>query len=253
LLDLSTLAVQPAGFGSCGSCPYRDTGSAAICYACAASTIEPVSDSRCEICDQRLADGAACTNYWCRQSDDVRAFGVVFAIAMRTGMLERAINRYKYEGMTGWAGIFGRVVIGYLDEHARIFQQYDRILGIPGFVGDGARRSFDHVALILDAARVEDVQGWPIQPSEEPLIVKTAETPSMVKLSGAWERREMAATTLRDALHVPSRPAVAGLSILAFDDVFTDGTTLREVARKLRAAGATRVDGLALARQPWRW
>jgi predicted amidophosphoribosyltransferase len=45
---------------------------------------------------------------------------------------------------------------------------------------------------------------------------------------------------------------VAGKSVLVYDDVFTDGLTLREVAYKLRAADAERVAGLALSRQPFR-
>jgi predicted amidophosphoribosyltransferase len=36
-----------------------------------------------------------------------------------------------------------------------------------------------------------------------------------------------------------------------FDDVFTEGSTLREVARALLMAGAEEVAGVVLARQPW--
>lgn len=39
---------------------------------------------------------------------------------------------------------------------------------------------------------------------------------------------------------------------LVYDDVFTDGLTLREIARKLRDAGATRVCGVTLCRQEYR-
>jgi predicted amidophosphoribosyltransferase len=44
---------------------------------------------------------------------------------------------------------------------------------------------------------------------------------------------------------------VAGSRILVIDDVFTEGSTLREVARALVKAGADEVAGLTLARQPW--
>ena len=40
--------------------------------------------------------------------------------------------------------------------------------------------------------------------------------------------------------------------VMVFDDVFTGGLTLREIAFKLKAAGAREVYGLALARQPYR-
>ena len=39
--------------------------------------------------------------------------------------------------------------------------------------------------------------------------------------------------------------------ILVIDDVFTEGSTLREVARVLVRSGADEVAGLTLARQPW--
>jgi predicted amidophosphoribosyltransferase len=45
--------------------------------------------------------------------------------------------------------------------------------------------------------------------------------------------------------------AVTGKMVLVFDDVFTGGLTLREVAFKLKASGATCVAGIVLARQPY--
>jgi predicted amidophosphoribosyltransferase len=45
---------------------------------------------------------------------------------------------------------------------------------------------------------------------------------------------------------------VTGKRVLVYDDVFTSGTTLRVVAQKLLAAGAKEVDGVVLARQPFR-
>ena len=38
---------------------------------------------------------------------------------------------------------------------------------------------------------------------------------------------------------------------MVIDDVFTEGSTLREVTRALILAGADEVAGLTLARQPW--
>ena len=37
-----------------------------------------------------------------------------------------------------------------------------------------------------------------------------------------------------------------------FDDVFTEGFTIREVARALRLAGAVEVSEIVLAREPWK-
>ena len=51
---------------------------------------------------------------------------------------------------------------------------------------------------------------------------------------------------------MPHPKVVAGKTVLVYDDVFTSGTTLREVARKLNDAGAVAVDVVVLGRQPFR-
>ena len=42
------------------------------------------------------------------------------------------------------------------------------------------------------------------------------------------------------------------VNVLVYDDVFTDGLTLNEVARALRRVGANAVCGVTLCRQPYR-
>jgi predicted amidophosphoribosyltransferase len=64
-------------------------------------------------------------------------------------------------------------------------------------------------------------------------------------------RRTVAEGPLRRALRVVAPGQVAGARIVVVDDVFTEGSTMREVARALLLAGADEVAGLVLARQPW--
>nr|WP_107069874.1 phosphoribosyltransferase family protein [Streptomyces sp. CNQ431] len=42
-----------------------------------------------------------------------------------------------------------------------------------------------------------------------------------------------------------------GATVLLVDDVFTSGSQLQHVARRLRETGASDVWGLVLARAPW--
>lgn len=65
------------------------------------------------------------------------------------------------------------------------------------------------------------------------------------------QRAKMAETQLRPALRVNDPATVAGKDVLVFDDVFTAGLTLREAALKLKAAEASSVAGIVLARQPY--
>jgi predicted amidophosphoribosyltransferase len=251
LQDVDELLEQVPGFGRCAACKFNTSGSAMLCFSCARRTMEPLATSRCQVCDRPYApDGEnACGNPLCNWDD--RWFSWNFAISMRTGQLKDAINRYKYEERWGWAYIFGRVVAGFLEEQATTFDQFDVITASPTYVGpDG--RTFDHTRRVLERAAAEVPPGsdWPFDIGGEPLIVKTGPTPSMVG-SRFRERRSIAEGPLRDALRVTRPRDVRGKAVLVYDDVFTDGLTLNEVARTLRKAGAAHVCGVTLCRQPF--
>ena len=244
-------APAPAGIGKCASCPYLVTGTAAICYACARRTIEPLAptDERCIVCDLPLKEDGTCGNPIC--SFDDRYFEWNYAIAMRSGVLERAINRFKYEGQHGWRIIFGRVLVGFLEDQAATFEGFDLIVASPTYVGEGSRRDYDHTRAVILAAADEAEGAWPFDLEEPAAILRTAEVPRLVGKN--WrERKVIAEGPLREALTVPHRGRTHGKSILVYDDVFTDGFTLREVARCLSLeGGAASVCGVTLTRQKW--
>ena len=106
--DLDRLLLEAPGFGTCGRCTYLAGGSAALCYRCAHRSMEPLAavELRCEVCDQTFPEGTdECRNPVCAMSE--RWFEWNYAIAMRSGVLERVINAYKYStpasGARGWA------------------------------------------------------------------------------------------------------------------------------------------------------
>jgi predicted amidophosphoribosyltransferase len=250
---LADLDVAP-GFGHCGRCVYQQSGYAALCFACARRTIEALApaDQRCATCDLPFAAGEdACRNPLCSSPD--RQFDWNYAIAMRSGQLLRAIDLYKVHGRYGWALIFGRVLAGFLEQEAELFRGFDLIVASPTYVGAGGR-AFDHTRRVLEHAAAEVLPGrqpWPFDLADPGAIVKTA--PSRPFRGKTWqERRAIARDEIRPALSIhPGR--TAGRSILVYDDVFTDGMTLNEVARALRTLGtARRVCGVTLCRQPWR-
>jgi DNA protecting protein DprA len=80
------------------------------------------------------------------------------AIAMRSGPLRRAIDRYKVHGRWGWALIFGRVLAGFLDREAETFGRFDLIVASPTYVGTGGR-AFNHTRLVLEHAAPEVIPG----------------------------------------------------------------------------------------------
>jgi predicted amidophosphoribosyltransferase len=245
------LLKQVPGFGNCRSCLFNESGWAELCFACARRTMDPLAVDRCWVCDRPLApDESACGNVLC--SSDDRWFSWNIAISMRTGQLKTAIDRYKYQDRWGWALIFGRVVAGFLEERAVLFRQFGLITASPTFVGTGGR-SFDHTRRVLTqaATEVSPDGDWPFDITGEPVIAKSGSTPQMVG-HGYRDRRRIAEGPLRDALNITRSEDVQGKRVLVYDDVFTDGLTLNEVARALRMAGATEVCGITLCRQPYR-
>ncbi len=252
----------PTGFGTCQGCPYRDVGTVAICYPCARQTIPKLPPSRCEVCDQALSTrGSQCGNPVCNwptssaaptstRQRNIRWFEWNFAVAMRGGELEWAINNYKYGGVRIWAVIFGRVLAGFLHDHRRTFGDFDLVIPSPTYTGRGGR-DFDHTAEVLREAAELDEMGlrFVIDP---PIIAKTGPTKKLVDCSGWSERRYVCEYDLPGVLAVQDASRVEGNAILVYDDVFTDGLNINAVAKKLRGAGAAEVSQVTLARQPWR-
>src|SRR5689334_14346655 len=137
------LEPQPAGFGRCAECAYRETGTPQICFLCASQEMEAIADGSCNICCLQLKSDGTCGNPLCSWDD--RYFDRNHAIAMRSGHLEAAINRYKYENFKGWSAIFGRVLVGYLNAHHNTFNTFDVIIASPTFVSvEGTARRWDH-------------------------------------------------------------------------------------------------------------
>jgi hypothetical protein len=56
-----------------------------------------------------------------------RAFGFIQPISMMTGRLQQTIKLSKYQARSGWAAIFGRVLVGFLDANVEAFQGFDLI------------------------------------------------------------------------------------------------------------------------------
>jgi predicted amidophosphoribosyltransferase len=239
------------GFGGCPRCQYLQGGTAALCFACARRGMDPLAPpaERCDVCDLTLAPGdLVCRNAICGFGD--RHFERNYAIALKSRVLETGIQRFKYEGKYGWKLIFGRVLAGFLLREPA-FAEIDLITASPSFPEPGR---YDHARLVLEVAAAETtgIRGWEFDIVGDPVIRKISATPRMV--GKTWkERRENAEGPLRRALEVTDPSRTRGRVIIVYDDVFTTGHTLREVARRLKLdGGAAKVYGVSLARQSFR-
>lgn len=241
----------PAGIGNCRVCAYLNAGTSEICYRCARQTIEALAPNRCMTCDLELRNDDTCGNPLCGWPREDRYFRWNYAIAMRSGVLRGAISRFKYENVRGWRNIFGRVLVGFLDDEEATFREFDLIVASPTYLDPDGARKYDHTREVVLAADREADGRWPFDAGDEPAIIKTQATEPFV--SKTWrERKQIAEGELRDSLSIPDTNRTRGKSILVYDDVFTDGFTLREVARSLVLDGkAVTVCGVTLTRQPW--
>jgi predicted amidophosphoribosyltransferase len=242
-------APRPIGFPGCRLCPYRQLQRADVCLVCLESSRgqRPETEARrCASCGGWRRSGGPCPTRWCARAD--RGWSVVFGVGVHAAGLQRAILRYKYGAERWWAGVFGRLLAGYLDRFAPWFDDFDLIVPMPTYQGPGARRSWDPVGDVVAATSALLGPLWPVAWGA---VVKQTETAPM---TGATRpvRQRRAASELRRAMTVPRPSEIAGARVLVIDDVLAEGSTLREVAVALRQAGAREVAGLVLARAEWK-
>jgi predicted amidophosphoribosyltransferase len=240
--------LTPLGFPNCPKCPYRINGPLHVCASCASRTLEPIGADHCKVCSQKLAaEGARCGNAICSWPLPRRGFVKVDALAMFTGAWDRKIRAYKYDGERGWAVLFGRLIVGWLDQHAQDVQDIDLIIGNPT---SPDRQPYQHIEAIMAAAEAENhPPRWPIVPPESPVLVKTRLTTPSAAPGTSWDAKQRAALEHGEALQL--RADVSGKKILLVDDVFTTGWQMRTVSKLLLGAGVREVRGLVLARYPF--
>jgi predicted amidophosphoribosyltransferase len=173
-----------------------------------------------------------------------RWFSRIHTACWRSEELWTAVSRYKYEQDRDWAPVLGRILVGFLDERRADLAGYDLITTGALYVGPKAHRLWDTLRLVLDAA-VAVGPDWPFVPD---VITKSGPTGQFLGRS-VETRRAIAEHSLRDALSVPDPTLVVGRRVLVLDDVYSEGFSLREMARVLVRAGAAEVAGLVLARR----
>jgi predicted amidophosphoribosyltransferase len=207
-----------------------------------------IADAACVICSQALEPDGACPNWLC--ADPRRRIAKIHAIAYQSGPLKRVIGRYKYDEKYGWAAIFGRLVLGWLEQNAAQ-DPPDLIVANPTYTGAGGRRR-PHTEQVLEAAAKEDKGGrWPFDIADPRAIIKTQTT--VRSAASTAKAKRAAAAALRAALRVPDTSATARKRILVYDDVCTTASQLDAVAAcLLDEGGASHVEALVLARAPWR-
>ncbi len=127
----------------------------------------------------------------------------------------------------------------------------DLVVANPTFAASGSA-TLGHTERVIAAAAKEDVlREWLFDVTDPPSIVKTRATEKSTRNVASVKRAAVA--ELRQALTIPNRSRVEGRRILVYDDVCTTGSQLNALAECLIEDGhAMTVEGIVLARAPWR-
>ncbi|WP_134765312.1 phosphoribosyltransferase family protein [Nocardioides sp. 1609] len=204
------------------------------------STAVPAEDS-CAVCGGELAD-RACPNTACGLPD--RAFSRLYTVSEDADATWDVVYRFKYGDERHLADDLARMLVSFLREHHAELERFDVRTTTALYIGPEARRLWDYLRVVVDAAEQID----PDRSFEVGVITKVRPTGRFLGI-GVEERREIAEGELRAALRVPEPGRVEGRRVLVLDDAYSEGFTMREMARALREAGAVEVAGLVFARR----
>ena len=192
------------------------------------------------------ADGVRCLRCWApsrvsevgalceRCADEARLKGLD-ALRARfrfAGSARRSILEAKFRGVTALLEPLSSALVSEVQPS----WQPDVVVPIPLSAARRRRRGFNQSELV--AERLAGAVGRPLRLD---LLERARETEAQATLDA--EQRQQ---NVRGAF---SAREVGGLRVLLVDDVTTTGATLNEAAGALRAAGATHVFGLAIARE----
>lgn len=240
-----------ATFPDCHDCPLLRSGPAAVCLTCVSGKIARPGVAACPACAQYLGPTGRCPNELCRNPR--RRIGPIHAIGYQEGPLRRAIRSYKYAGVQTWATVFGRLLLAWLEQHMAT-DPPGLIVANPTYLGPQTpgRQGFPHTEAVLRAAAAQDTANrWPLDTVTPAAIVKIR--PTLKSADAQAPAKRLSGNDLRSALKIRLPSSTQGQFIVVYDDICTTGTQLDAVAGcLLDEGGAARVEGVVLARAPWR-
>ncbi len=211
-----------------------------LCPACLAS-LQCVEDPICRACGTPITSASTILDLCVRCAKTPPSFGKARALfSYRASadagpdILGSVIRRHKY----GPNQALGAVLAQLLEDQLPVDAEYDVVIPVPLHRRRLVRRGFNQSALLASAVTNRlrcrlDVA----------TLIRVIATPPQTAQDLDSRRRNV-----HNAFAVRYPERVAGLKVLLIDDVLTTGATANECARVLRAAGASSVDVLTIAR-----
>jgi ComF family protein len=167
----------------------------------------------------------------CREN--LTNFDAAYSFGAYEGSLRKLIHLFKYGKVESLAEPLSRFLLLAIPLEA----QFDVVIAMPMHWRKQWERGFNQAKLLAEP--IAKRYGLKVAGS----LRRTRYTKAQAGLSEA-QRRD----NLKNSFQVERRDQVAGKRVLLIDDVFTTGATLRAAVEVLKAAGASHVTALTLAR-----
>lgn len=162
-------------------------------------------------------------------------FDATLAVADYAAPIDALVLALKFGHRLELAPVLGALLA---ERAASLAPAPDALVPVPLSFERVAERGFNQsLEIARTAAHLLD---WPLDPR---LLLRTRHAVAQASL-----RLDARHRNIRGAF--AARHRVSGLHVAVVDDVLTSGSTLDEVARVLKAAGAARVTNLVVARTP---
>jgi ComF family protein len=153
----------------------------------------------------------------------------VYSVWRYKGVVRKAIIALKYK--------FATEIADELIDHIKFLPSSQNLVPIPSHWRRQNTRGFNQSALLGE--KLASKMNWKYIPN---LLIKSRSTPPQVGLKrDARQINLKGVFVLNPKLKIPR-------SVLIFDDVYTTGSTLKEVVKTLRRSGVKRIWCLTVAR-----
>jgi ComF family protein len=207
-----------------------------VCAACRDDFL-PADVHRCRLCAQRLgpAPGDLCG----RCLRDPPAFDATLTLADYAPPVDGLVIALKFGHRLDVARALGLMLARRIDE---LVSPEALLTVVPLAFERQRERGFNQA---LEIARVAAAQS--ARPLLPHALLRTRHRPAQEGLSLDARRRNVRGAF---AVERAAQAQLAGRTLVVIDDVMTSGSTLDEVARVLRRAGAERVINAVVARTP---
>ena len=180
----------------------------------------------CSKCSGVMTETKRPVCYTCRASK--RYFDGAVSASRYTGMLRKAIHRFKFRGKAHMTKtLAGLIEYAFIKSGAKA-EAFDFVASVPPDMKRYRKRGFDHAGLLGKAA-------------SEKLNVPFLDNAAVKIKSNLPQHRLNArqrAANVRGAYKVVKPDEIKGKNILLIDDIFTTGSTANELSRMLKKAGA---------------